>query len=63
MKLFDICQNIHPLIFAREDRPLTLPERAITLAHTAICKSCRQVQTNVVTLRLSLKAWRNYKDE
>jgi hypothetical protein len=63
MKLFDACQNIQPLIFAQEDRSLSMPERTRKWAHFVICKGCRQVQTNVATLREGLKAWRNGTDD
>jgi hypothetical protein len=63
MKFMKSCQNIQALIYAQEDRTLTLGERASKFTHFLICKSCQQVQTNVVTLRDGLKAWRGYKGD
>jgi hypothetical protein len=60
--LFKSCKDISALVLAREDRPVTLTERAHMRFHMLICKACPNFEKQILTLRQGLKNWRAYSE-
>ena len=56
------CREVTALVIAREDRALSLRERAIIRAHFLICQACPIFERQVLGMREALGAWRNYRD-
>jgi Putative zinc-finger len=56
--LFNSCQKSHALLYAQEDRPLTLLERGALRSHLWICHNCAAASSNVALLREQLQRWR-----
>jgi hypothetical protein len=56
--LFNSCQQSQKLIFASEDRDLSLLERGALRSHLWICKNCVSSRNNVNLLREQLQRWR-----
>jgi hypothetical protein len=54
------CEEVAALVVAREDRALSLGERAGVRVHMAICKACPRFERQILTMRHALKAWRHY---
>ncbi|MBU6441620.1 MAG: zf-HC2 domain-containing protein [Betaproteobacteria bacterium] len=61
-KPFRTCREVTALVIAREDRALSLRERAIIRAHFLICQACPIFERQVLGMREALGAWRNYRD-
>jgi Putative zinc-finger len=58
LSLFHSCQQAHALIYAGEDRELSLLERGALRSHLWICKNCTTAKGNVALLREQLQRWR-----
>jgi hypothetical protein len=56
--LFKSCQQSHALIYASEDRKLSLLECGALRSHVRVCRKCSTAQNNVTVLREQLKSWR-----
>ncbi len=54
------CKEIAALVVAREDRALSLPERAQVRTHMWICKACPDFENQILTMRNALRQWRSY---
>jgi len=54
------CKQAAALLVAREDHPLPAVERAALRIHLAICDACPRFERQLLTLRNSLRQWRNY---
>ena len=57
------CREATALLVAREDRALSLPDRIALRIHLLACKACPRMANQIATLRLGMKAWRNYTNE
>lgn len=58
LSLFNSCQQAHALIYAGEDRALSMFERGALHSHLWICKNCTTAKGNVALLREQLQRWR-----
>ncbi len=47
---------------AQEDRTLNLGDRMALRLHLAMCKACPRFQAQMLNMRNSFKAWRNYSE-
>jgi hypothetical protein len=56
------CKEANALLIAREDRPLTLTDRAALRLHLHICVVCPRVERQMLTLRNAMKQWRSHVD-
>jgi Putative zinc-finger len=56
--LFNTCQESHALMYARQDRDLSLLERGALRSHLWVCKNCPTVQNNIALVQEQLKGWR-----
>ena len=54
------CREAAALIVAREDRALPLADRVALYFHLVACKACPQFERQMLTMRNSLRQWRNY---
>jgi len=54
------CKQVAALVVAREDRALLWTERLTLRLHLLACKACPRFERQVLTMRNSLQAWRNY---
>ena len=54
------CKDVAALVIAREDRALSLTERAHLRTHMWICKACPKFEGQVLTMRNAMRQWRNY---
>ena len=57
------CREVTALVLAREDRQLRLRERLAVRVHFLVCKACPVFERQVLTMRETLGAWRQYRDE
>jgi hypothetical protein len=57
------CKEAAALLLAREDRSLSLADRAALRVHLAICAACPRFERQVLTMRNAMKQWRSYVDE
>ena len=53
-------QDAADLMLAREDRPLSLPDRAALRLHLAICAACPRYERQLLTMRNAMQQWRGY---
>jgi len=53
------CRKATELMVAREDRPLKLGERLGLGFHLRMCGGCQVFDRQMLTLRQTLKGWRN----
>ena len=60
MRLMRTCKEATALLVAREDRKLSLGDRVALRTHLLICKACPKFARQMLTLRNSMKEWRNY---
>jgi hypothetical protein len=60
MPLMRNCKEVTALVIAREDRDLSVLERAALRVHMAMCKACPSFERQVLTMRNAMKQWRNY---
>jgi hypothetical protein len=54
------CKQVAALLIAREDRALALQHRLALRLHLMACEACPRFERQVLTMRSSLQAWRNY---
>lgn len=54
------CKEVAALVVAREDRVLSLAERAHLRTHMWICKACPVFENQILTLRNAMRQWRHY---
>lgn len=54
------CKEAAALIVAREDRALGFVERVALRLHLLACKACPRFERQVLGMRQSMAAWRNY---
>lgn len=57
------CKEVAALLIAREDIPLTLPNRVGLRLHMFVCKACPRFERQVLTMRDAMHAWRNYRED
>jgi Putative zinc-finger len=57
------CKQVAALLVAQEDRDLPAVERMALRLHLAACSACPRFERQLLTLRNSLRHWRNYIDE
>lgn len=60
MPLKRTCKQAAALLVAREDRPLKGVDKVALHLHLLICKACPRFERQLLTLRNSMKQWRNY---
>jgi hypothetical protein len=53
------CKEIAALLVAREDREMSLRERAALRMHLAMCKACPPFERQMLTMRQAMKQWRS----
>jgi hypothetical protein len=63
MPLMRNCKEVTALVIAREDRDLSVLERAALRVHMAMCKACPGFERQVLTMRNAMKQWRNYSGD
>jgi hypothetical protein len=54
------CKEVAALVVAREDRALSLTERAHLHTHMWICKACPGFENQILTMRNAMRQWRSY---
>ena len=57
------CKQVASLLIAREDVPLTIPNRVALRLHMFACKACPLFERQVLTMRNAMHAWRNYRED
>jgi hypothetical protein len=57
------CKQVAALLVAQEDRELPAVERMALRLHLAACSACPRFERQLLTLRNSMRRWRNYIDE
>jgi hypothetical protein len=57
------CKQVAALLVAQEDRELPAVERMALRLHLAACSACPRFERQLLTLRNSMRRWRNYTDE
>jgi hypothetical protein len=60
MPLTRTCKEAAALMVAREDRILPWPDRVALGLHLLICEACPRFERQMLSMRSSLKHWRNY---
>lgn len=60
MRLKRTCKEATALLIAREDRTLSRGDQLALRLHLLICKACPRFARQMLTLRNSMKEWRNY---
>ncbi|MDT8990403.1 zf-HC2 domain-containing protein [Curvibacter sp. APW13] len=56
------CKEAAALMVAREDRSLGLADRLALRMHLLVCKACPRFERQMLTMRNSMKQWRNYSE-
>jgi hypothetical protein len=56
------CKQAAALLVAREDRPLDIGERLALRLHLFACAACPSFESQILTMRNSMRQWRNYTD-
>ncbi len=56
------CKEAAALLVAREDRALPLGDRVALRLHLMACAACPRFERQLLTLRNSMRQWRNYVD-
>jgi len=54
------CREVAALLIAREDRHLGLADRLALRLHMVICDACPSFERQILTMRNSMRQWRNY---
>jgi len=54
------CKEVAAILVAREDRPIDLADRFALGLHMLACNACPKFERQVLSMRNSLKQWRNY---
>jgi len=54
------CKQVAAILIAREDRSLKLADRLALRLHLLACKACPKFERQILSMRNSLKQWRNY---
>jgi hypothetical protein len=54
------CREAAAIIVAREDRALSWSDRLSLRLHLLACKACPRFERQMISMRNSLKQWRNY---
>ena len=54
------CKEVVALVVEREDRALLLRESIVLRAHMWICKACPKFERQILSMRNSMRQWRNY---
>jgi Putative zinc-finger len=63
MKLLQkTCREAAALLVAREDRTLPWADRLALRLHLLACTACPRFARQMLTLRNSMKQWRNYTE-
>ncbi len=57
------CAKAARLLSAREDRPLTLGEKASLRLHLALCDGCTHYAQQVRLMREAMRRWANYAED
>jgi hypothetical protein len=55
------CREVTALVIAREDRALPWRDRLALRVHMAICEACPRFERQIITMRNSMRQWRNYE--
>jgi hypothetical protein len=56
------CKEAAAILVAREDRRLGLTERLGLRLHLAMCQACPKFERQILTMRTSMRQWRNYAE-
>lgn len=56
------CKEVAAILVAREDRHLGLADRLALRLHMAVCDACPRFERQILTMRNSMRQWRNYAD-
>ncbi len=54
------CREVTAILIAREDRHLGLADRLALRLHMAVCHTCPLFERQILTMRNSMRQWRNY---
>lgn len=54
------CREVAAILIAREDRHLGLADRLALRLHMAVCDACPKFERQILTMRNSMRQWRNY---
>jgi len=54
------CREVAAILVAREDRKLELADRLALRIHMAICDACPRFERQMLSMRNSMRQWRNY---
>ncbi len=57
------CKQVAAMLIAREDRPLGLADRLALRLHLLVCNACPKFERQVLSMRNSMKQWRNYTSQ
>jgi hypothetical protein len=56
------CKEVAAILVAREDRHLGLTDRLGLRLHLAMCQACPKFERQLLTMRNSMRQWRNYAE-
>jgi hypothetical protein len=62
MPLKRTCKEVAALLIAGEDFELPMTDRLALRLHMVVCGACPRFQRQVITMRSSMRLWRNYTD-
>lgn len=54
------CKQVAVMLIAREDRPLGFADRLALRLHLLACSACPRFERQILSMRNSMKQWRNY---
>jgi hypothetical protein len=54
------CKQVAAMLIAREDRAPGLLDRVALRLHLLACNTCPKFERQVLSMRNSMKQWRNY---
>lgn len=57
------CKEVAAILVAREDRALGLADRLALRLHMAMCGTCPKFERQILTMRNTMRQWRNYTGE
>ncbi len=60
MPLNRTCRQVAAILVAREDRKLGLADRLALRIHMTICDACPRFERQMLSMRNSMRQWRNY---
>jgi DNA-directed RNA polymerase subunit M/transcription elongation factor TFIIS len=63
MKLMMSCKEAAAMLVAREDRNIAVGDKLMLRLHLLACKACPNFEKQLLTMRNSMKQWRQYTED